>query len=226
MENRLLALEGDKELLQLQFQQMSDRIHSQNTKVTDLQRNLEKKNVDLRKTEDELHHEVVSRSNLETRKLELMTEISGLKLRETEIEAENTELRRKLAAAGQHDRSRSRVTGFRPMYPGCPEPKQTFIDTKQESCSSPVRGATNFFVRNGAFKSSVPSFEGGGRCRSPARVSEAGQPIVKKSRGLRKLWSRMRRSHSIHIPQDQDEVDKARFSSGSISCESLGKVSF
>ena len=76
-------------MLQLQFQQMSDRIHSQNTKVTDLQRNLEKKNVDLRKTEDELHHEVMSRSHLETRKLELMSEISGLKLRETEIEAEN-----------------------------------------------------------------------------------------------------------------------------------------
>ena len=209
---------------------MSDRIHSQNTKVTDLQRNLEKKNVDLRKTEDELHHEVMSRSYLETRKLELMSEISGLKLRETEIEAENKELRRKLAEAGQPDRSRSRVTGFRPMY-GCPEAKQTFIDT-QESCS-PVRGATNFFVRNGAFKTSVSPSEGGGRCRSPTRVSEAsqsgagaGQPIVKKSRGLRKLWSRMRRSHSIHIPQDQDDVNKARFSSGSISCESLGKVSF
>ena len=214
---------------------MSDRIQSQNTKVTDLQRNLEKKNVDLRKTEDELHHEVMSRSYLETRKLELMTEISGLKLRETEIEAENTELRRKLAEAGQPDRSRSRVTGFRPMY-GFPDNrdgiKQIFVDTKE---SSPVRGATNFFVRNGAFKTSVSPAGGGSRCRSPARVSEAsqhgpaaGQPIVKKSRGLRKLWSRMRRSHSIHIPhEDQDNTaDKTRFSSASISCESLGKVSF
>ena len=65
-------MEGDKELLQLQFQQMSDRIHSQNSKVTDLQLNLEKKSVDLRKTEGELHHEIMSRSFLETRKLELM----------------------------------------------------------------------------------------------------------------------------------------------------------
>ena len=33
VENRLLALEGDKELLQLQFKQMSDKIHTQNSKV-------------------------------------------------------------------------------------------------------------------------------------------------------------------------------------------------
>ena len=219
-------MEGDKELLQLQFQQMSDRIHSQNSKVTDLQLNLEKKSVDLRKTEGELHHEIMSRSFLETRKLELMSEISGLKLRETEIEAENTELRRKLAEAGQPDRSRSRDIGFRPMYrhldPG-DVGKQTFTDTKE---SSPVRGATHFFVRNGAFKTSVFPSSGSG-----ARVSEAGQPIisgqpiVKKSRGLRRLWTRMRRSHSIHIPQE-NQADKASFSSGSISCESLGKLSF
>lgn len=217
-------------MLQLQFQQMSDRIHSQNTKVTDLQLNLEKKSVDLRKTEDELHHEIMSRSFLETRKLELMSEISGLKLRETEIEAENTELRRKLAEAGQPDRSRSRVTGFRPMYNRLQDPgdggKQTFTDTKE---SSPVRGATNFFVRNGAFKTSVfPSSGGGSRVSEAGQASVSGQPIVKKSRGLRRLWARMRRSHSIHIPQE-DQVsteDKARFSSGSISCESLGKLSF
>ena len=221
-----MALEGDKELLQLQFQQMSDRIHSQNTKVTDLQRNLERKNVDLRKTEDELHHEVMSRSYLETRKLELMSEISGLKLRHTEMEAENSELRRKLAEVGQPG-----VTGFRPVY-GSPDPrhsgKQTFTDKE----STPVRGATNFFVRSGAFKSPISAPGGGTRCRSPGLLGEAGQPgpgapIVKKSRGLKKLWSRMRRSHSIHIPQeDQSAADKTRFSVGSISCESLGKLSF
>ena len=33
VENRLLALEGDKELLQMQFRQMSDRIQTQNSKV-------------------------------------------------------------------------------------------------------------------------------------------------------------------------------------------------
>ena len=51
-----------------------------------------------RKTEDQLHDEVLSRSHLETKKLELMSEISGLKLRQTEMEHENKELRRKLQA--------------------------------------------------------------------------------------------------------------------------------
>ena len=50
VENRLLALEGDKELLQLQFAQMSDKLQTQNNKVSDLQRNLENRNDDLRKS--------------------------------------------------------------------------------------------------------------------------------------------------------------------------------
>ena len=96
VERRLLALEGDKQYLQLQMTAMSDKLHSHHDKVRDLQHSLHKKTEDLANTEDQVHMELLSRSSLETRKLELMTEISGLKLKQTELEKENIELRRKL----------------------------------------------------------------------------------------------------------------------------------
>merc|ERR1711874_460807 len=96
VENRLLALEGDKDYLSVQMRAMSDKLVTQNDKVIHLQQNLQQKSVDLRNTEDQVHLELLSRSELETRKLELMTEMSALKLKQTEVERENSELRRKL----------------------------------------------------------------------------------------------------------------------------------
>merc|ERR1712098_58501 len=147
--------------------------------------------------------------------------------RQTEMEHENKELRRKLQAVGA-DRSMINNIGFRPVsFPHhYQQPKQTFTDRKE---TTPVRGATNFFVKNGAFKTEVTSSSGG--CRSTQSGSSHNQsqsPIVKKSRGFKQLWRRMKRSQSVHIPQNEnEEVERNRFSVGSsISCESLGKISF
>ena len=57
---------------------------------------LEDKKDVLKKTEDILQREILSRSSLETKKLELMSEISGLKLRQASMEKENLGLRKKL----------------------------------------------------------------------------------------------------------------------------------
>ena len=216
VENRLLALEDDKQLLQLQFAQMSDRIQSQSSKVTELQHSLQRRTEDLRHTEESLHQEVVSRSQLETRKLELLTEISGLKLRHTEVERENQELRRRLNQAEGHNNTNNTNNtnvGFRPVYRPRSEPQPSARE------SSPVRGATHFLVRSGpVFRS--PASPGPAPATSSAH---AQQPIVKKSRGWRKLWSRMKRSHSVHIPHAEDGDRDGGSRAGSISCESLGK---
>jgi len=228
VENRLLALEGDKEILQLQFVELSNKLDSHNSKVSDLQTHVQNRSDDLRKTEDQLHDEVLSRSHLETKKLELMSEISGLKLRQTEMEHENKELRRKLQAVSV-DRSMNNNIGFRPVsFTYHQQPKKTFTDRKE---TTPIRGATNFFVKNGAFKTEVTSSSGGCRStQSGTGHNQSQSPIVKKSRGFKQLWRRMKRSQSVHIPQNEnenEEVERNRFSVGSsISCESLGKISF
>jgi hypothetical protein len=75
---------------------LSDQIDVQTDKISDLEKVLDDKKDVLRKTEDVLQREVIARSSLETKKLELMSDISGLKLRQAAVEKENMELRKKL----------------------------------------------------------------------------------------------------------------------------------
>ena len=51
----------------------------------------------LRKTEDMLNREMLTRSSLETQKLELMSEVTNLKFRQTSLDKENMDLRKRLA---------------------------------------------------------------------------------------------------------------------------------
>eukprot|EP00095_Tigriopus_kingsejongensis_P000014 snap_masked-scaffold342_size201858-processed-gene-1.3 protein:Tk00014 transcript:snap_masked-scaffold342_size201858-processed-gene-1.3-mRNA-1 annotation:"hypothetical protein D910_10177" len=96
LEERLLQLEGDKDSLNLQVALLSDQLESQTDKITDLEKNLDHKKDALRKTEDVLQHEMLTRSSLETKKLELLSEISSLKLRQAAVETENSDLKKKL----------------------------------------------------------------------------------------------------------------------------------
>ena len=132
VEQRLLALEGDKQCLQLQMTAMSDKLLSHHHKVTDLQQSLQQKTEDLAITEDQVQEELLSRSALETRKLELMTEISGLKLKQTELEKENSDLRRRL----QHLNNNSRDVS-----------SQNEVIFERDL--TPSRGATNYFQKPG-----------------------------------------------------------------------------
>ena len=204
VENRLLALEGDKDYLSAQMRAMSDKLVSQNDKVQHLQQNLQQKSVDLRNTEDQVHLELLSRSELETRKLELMTEMSALKLKQTEVERENSELRRKLQLVSLSDSRASQKM-------------------REET---PSRGATSYFQENGVFRTSVyscPEKSPGGRIVMQPAMSaprpRAQTPIVTKPRGLRKILNKLRRANSVNVPQSQQELQPPRLSS--ISCESL-----
>ena len=75
---------------------MSDQLENQSDKISDLEKILDDKKDVLRKTEDILQREMLTRSSLETQKLELMSELSNLKLRQANLEKENTELRKRL----------------------------------------------------------------------------------------------------------------------------------
>lgn len=101
LEERLLQLEGDKDSLNLQVALLSDQLESQTDKISDLEKNLDDKKDVLRKTEDVLQREMLTRSSLETKKLELMSEISSLKLKQAAVERENSELKKKLTKVMQ-----------------------------------------------------------------------------------------------------------------------------
>ncbi|XP_037914527.1 liprin-beta-1 isoform X4 [Hermetia illucens] len=93
IDERLRRLQSDKDALALQVQVLTEQVSSQNDKIIDLERSLTDKTQLLNNTEDMLQREMLTRSSLETQKLELMSAMSELKLQQAALERENLELR-------------------------------------------------------------------------------------------------------------------------------------
>ncbi|XP_030627648.1 liprin-beta-1 [Chanos chanos] len=90
-QERLSRLESDKECLVLQVSILTDQVEVQGEKIRDLDVCLEEHREKLNATEEMLQQELLSRSALETQKLELLTEVSSLKLKLTTVEKEHVD---------------------------------------------------------------------------------------------------------------------------------------
>ncbi|KAJ8972228.1 hypothetical protein NQ317_009282 [Molorchus minor] len=86
-------MQYERDNLQLQVQVLTEQIEAQSDKISDLEKLLQEKKQLLSEAEDKLQREVLSRSSLETQKLELMSIMSELKLQQAALERENLELR-------------------------------------------------------------------------------------------------------------------------------------
>ncbi|XP_021711268.1 liprin-beta-2 isoform X8 [Aedes aegypti] len=111
-DERLRRLQTDKEALALQVKMLTEQVQTQGTKISDLERTVSEKNQLLSNADDLLQRvsqfaktvgiqidkqkEMLSRSSLETQKLELMSAMSELKLQQAALERENLELRSSL----------------------------------------------------------------------------------------------------------------------------------
>ena len=73
----------------MQVAVLSDQLENQTDKITDLETVLDDKKETLRKTEDLLQREILNKSSLETQKLELIAEITDIKIRLNSTEREN-----------------------------------------------------------------------------------------------------------------------------------------
>uniref|UniRef100_A0A3P9JAN2 PPFIA binding protein 1b n=1 Tax=Oryzias latipes TaxID=8090 RepID=A0A3P9JAN2_ORYLA len=87
-QERLSRLESDKESLVLQVSVLTDQVEAQGEKIRDLDLCLEEHREKLNATEEMLQQELLCRTALETQKLELMSEVSNLKLKLNNIEKE------------------------------------------------------------------------------------------------------------------------------------------
>ncbi|XP_063497172.1 liprin-beta-2 isoform X8 [Symphalangus syndactylus] len=90
-QERLARLEGDKESLILQVSVLTDQVEAQGEKIRDLEVCLEGHQVKLNAAEEMLQQELLSHTSLETQKLDLMTEVSELKLKLVGMEKEQRE---------------------------------------------------------------------------------------------------------------------------------------
>ncbi|XP_040885895.1 liprin-beta-1 isoform X2 [Toxotes jaculatrix] len=88
-QERLSRLESDKECLILQVSVLTDQVEVQGEKIRDLDNCLEHHREKLNATEELLQQELLNRTALETQKLELMTEVSSLKLKLTAVERDH-----------------------------------------------------------------------------------------------------------------------------------------
>ncbi|XP_067292379.1 liprin-beta-2b isoform X2 [Pseudorasbora parva] len=91
-QERLARLEGDKESLVLQVSVLTDQVEAQGEKIRDLESSLEEHHHKLISTEEMLQQELRSRTSLETQKLELMDEVSYLKLKLVGMEEEHSRI--------------------------------------------------------------------------------------------------------------------------------------
>ncbi|XP_037615918.1 liprin-beta-1-like isoform X1 [Sebastes umbrosus] len=88
-QERLSRLESDKECLVLQVSVLTDQVEVQGEKIRDLDNCLDHHREKLNATEELLQQELFNRTTLETQKLELMTELSSLKLNLTAVERDH-----------------------------------------------------------------------------------------------------------------------------------------
>ncbi|KAK8402565.1 hypothetical protein O3P69_000746 [Scylla paramamosain] len=114
LEDRVMRLEGDKESLQLQVTVLTEQVEAQAEKITDLENLLDDKKEQLQKTEEQLQKEIIIRTSLETQRLELVSEISNMKLHQAAYERENLELRDKI----RHSDHQSDNAKMHPVTPG------------------------------------------------------------------------------------------------------------
>ncbi|XP_052121891.1 liprin-beta-1 isoform X3 [Frankliniella occidentalis] len=92
-EERIRRLQAENERLQLQTAVLSERIDVQVDKMAELEAALGDRKRNLQQAEDQLQREMLSRSSLETQKLELLSSVTELKRQLVALSRENSELR-------------------------------------------------------------------------------------------------------------------------------------
>ncbi|XP_015930223.2 liprin-beta-2 [Parasteatoda tepidariorum] len=91
LEQRISQLEIEKQQLTLQVNVLSDQVEAQNEKVEELEYSLSKSKEQLDHSETLLRKEMSTRSTIENSKLDLMAQISALRIRLASVENEKRE---------------------------------------------------------------------------------------------------------------------------------------
>ncbi|CAL1291477.1 unnamed protein product [Larinioides sclopetarius] len=92
LQQRICQIEMEKEQLALQVNVLSDQVEAQNEKIMELETSLSRSKEQLSSSEALLRKEMASRSSVESSKLDLMSQISALRLRLTAVEEEKREI--------------------------------------------------------------------------------------------------------------------------------------
>uniref|UniRef100_A0A665VAA7 Liprin-beta-1-like n=1 Tax=Echeneis naucrates TaxID=173247 RepID=A0A665VAA7_ECHNA len=230
-QERLSRLESDKECLILQVSVLTDQVEVQGEKIRDLDTCLEHHREKLNTTEELLQQELLNRSALETQKLELMTEVSSLKLKLTAVERDHTdnevEYLRWRATTDLREGTEVETTSNKSGLGSSSSAKAN--TTSAESFGSKKArtsfGRGFFKLRGGKQTASSPNLAETGH-KGTDHLDLAGVPpskshheaplpsspeTKKKTKGLKRFFGRLKRSHSTSFnPDDAAEMEFRR----------------
>ncbi|XP_011708093.1 PREDICTED: liprin-beta-2 isoform X2 [Wasmannia auropunctata] len=144
-EERLRKLESERGALHMEVSVLSEQVDAQSNKIQELESLLQEKKDTLRQMEEALQKEVLSRSALETQKLELLTSLSEMKLRQASLEHENLSLR-STSPLSNGERF-SRHTGQYSSLPRPPTSKKGVVFGKVPNLVSGVHTTVPLAVR-------------------------------------------------------------------------------
>uniref|UniRef100_A0A4W5KDL8 PPFIA binding protein 2 n=1 Tax=Hucho hucho TaxID=62062 RepID=A0A4W5KDL8_9TELE len=188
-QERLVRLEGDKESLVLQVSVLTDQVEAQGEKIRDLESSLEEHYHKLNSTEEMLQQELLSRNSLETQKLDLMDEVSYLKLKLVGMDEEQNhndsskdqqnKAEVQYCSAGWHD--------WRESHTGLSER----LDESTQSDLSPL-------------SSGVDS----------GKQSPVSPENKKNHLGIKKLWGKIRRTQSGSL--QREDLEPGEFKRGGL----------
>ncbi|CAH1256985.1 PPFIBP1 [Branchiostoma lanceolatum] len=91
-EEKIGKLENDKESLILQVSVLTDQVEAQGEKIRELENGIENQKDQQADTEEMLQQEILARSSLETQKLDLMADVSNLKIQMASLDKERADL--------------------------------------------------------------------------------------------------------------------------------------
>ncbi|XP_073996386.1 liprin-beta 1 isoform X3 [Rhodnius prolixus] len=183
LQEQLRRLESDKESLSLQVAVLTDQVDAQSEKINDLEKALSEQKRQLTASEDLLQREMLTRSSLETQKLELLAVVSELKRHETALERDNMELRDRLAE--EKRRNKPPLAPRSHLYPTASTPTN-LVDMTRGISPSPSPVSLVHSPRKHEYNDISPSFQkiGGGQYRSLPREHQTSGELSSARRAV------------------------------------------
>ncbi|NWX83540.1 LIPB2 protein, partial [Nothoprocta ornata] len=234
-QERLARLEGDKESLILQVSVLTDQVEAQGEKIRDLEICLEGHQLKLNATEEMLQQELLSRTSLETQKLDLMAEVSDLKIKLVGMEKEQSEYEEKQNKAEsvvnliselqeqmcrlqleinsriQERKSQDRTADVTPNGPQAS--LRTVVETlSQKNCSrcdSLLQELRHFRIKVEELENERNQYEWKLKA-TKAEIAQLQEQLALKDAEIERLQSQLSRMSSHHEVAEKEEVYRRR----------------
>ena len=201
VEERLLQLEADKDSLQLQVTVLEDQLDGQGSKVSEMEKMLRDKQLELRRMEELVGMERNKRTVAEKKCEELRTEASSLKLKCARLERDLNEIRNTTPKL-------QRPSNLGGGLPRSPTPVSSPDDVSPTSKKGVI------------FSEDDNDTVVAGTDMDTSMISLSGR----STRGLRKIFGKIKRSNSGGFdPADRNGVD-GNFNRGGMRATASGRL--